>query len=170
MAGNPVATAAFAPALRLATMLSMLAVALIMAAALCGLLPDDLALQAAARARQVDLVAHDARQFASTGDESGLRRLLSHVVDSGFAVGAYARRDDGEVLAVAGEIDLQRQVQAGDPAFVSLDLIGPAGIWGRVGIQFPPLHEGLAAPFGHPLIELCLFVGLGSFVCFTLYL
>jgi len=170
MTGNPVATAAFAPALRLAAMLSMLAVALIMAAALCGLLPDDLALRAAARARQIDLVAHDARQFASTGDESGLRRLLSHVVDSGFAVGAYARRDDGEVLAVAGEIDLQRQVQAGDPAFVSLDLIGPAGIWGRVGIQFPPLHEGLAAPFGHPLIELCLFVGLGSFVCFTLYL
>jgi len=152
-------------------MLSALAVALVVLAALSGLLTDGPALRAAARARHLDLIAHDARQFAATGDEVGLDRLLKHLVDSGFAIGAYARREDGGLLAVAGEIDPKRRARAEDPDFAGIDLLGPTGAWGRVGIALTPLAAGrLPWPFAHPLLPLALFVGLGSLVCYTVYL
>ncbi|MGE3773236.1 MAG: diguanylate cyclase [Gammaproteobacteria bacterium] len=171
MAGSPGTDGALVPALRLAAMLSALTVTLVVAAALCGLVTDGLALRAAARARQLDLVAHDVRQFGVTGDEVGLGRLLKHLVDSDFAVGAYARRDDGGLLAIAGEIDLTRKGRPEDPDFATIDLVGPSGAWGRVGLELTPLGgDGLPGALAHPLVPLTLFIGLGSFVCFTFYL
>lgn len=151
-------------------MLSALAVSLVVAAALCGLLPDRLALRADERARQLEFAAHYARRHAATGDDKELRRLLEHLVESGFVVGAYARRDDGSLLVETGNIDLARKARPDDPDFVAIDLVGPRGTWGRVGLAFEPLRDGLPGPLGHPLVQLGLFVGAGSFLCFTVYL
>lgn len=170
--GRPLGT--LAPALRLAAMLSLVCASLIVLGALLGLVPDGLALRAEGRSRHLELLAHQARQYAAANDEVALGRLVTYVVDSGFALGSYAARADGSVLSVAGAVDLKRRPRPGDADFVILDLAGQAGAWGRLGMALPPLQRmgsGAFASFaGHPLLLLCAFVGLASFACFTFYL
>jgi len=162
--------AAFVPAMRLAAMLSALTVTLLVAAALLGLVPDPLALRAEGRARSLELVTHHARQHMAAGDEAELADLVSHVVDSGLALGSFLERQDGRLLAVAGAVDLKRRPRPDDPDFVVVDLVGPGGAWGRLGIALPPLRASGPYALGHPLLVLCVFVGLVSFPCYMLYL
>ena len=170
MAGNPAAAGTLLPAMRLGGMLALLAVVFVVIAALLGLLPDRLGLTGTARAQQLELVAHDARRYTETGDEEGLARLVTHLVDRGLAAGSYARRDDGSLLTVAGAVDLKRIAKPDDPDFALIELNGKSGAWGRLGVALPPLQRGWPGPLGHPLVQLCAFIGLSTFGCFTLYI
>lgn len=155
-------------------MLSALSAALVMVAALLGLVPDGLALRGEGRSRSVDIVAYQARQYAAVADEAALGRLVDYLVDSGFAVGSYVARADGSLVAVAGAVDLKRRAVPGDVDFVILDLVDQSGAWGKLGIALPPLLDAGAGPLArflmHPLLLLTAFVGLASLPCFTLYL
>jgi len=157
-------------AVRLGAVLSALSIVLVVGAALVGLLPAPHATELAERARIVGLIEHAAGQVARVGDEAALVALVSHAVDSGAASGVYARRRDGSLLTVHGAVDLTREKAAPQPDFALIELEGPGGDWGRIGIAFPPLEGGILGPVGHPLVLVSLFLGLGNFVLCLLYL
>ena len=151
-------------ALRVGAALSGLGIVLVLSAALLDFLPTPRAAVVAEHARVGALLEKAASQVMRVGDEAALVALMTHAVDSGLAGGIYARRVDGSLLTVLGAVDLKREKAPRQPGFMLVELAGPAGRWGTLGIAFPPVEAGLLGALAHPAVFLSLVLGLGGLV------
>jgi len=157
-------------ALRAGVVLSGISIALVLVAALLDFVPSSRAAVLAERTRIGALLEKAASQAMRVGDEAALVALLTHAVENGIASGIYARRVDGSLLTVLGAVDLNREKAPHEPDFKLVELAGPAGTWGTLGVAFPPDEEGLFGALAHPVVSASLFLGLSGLGLCALHL
>lgn len=156
--------------LRRAGILAALSGAVAGALLLCGPLDDPRSLALAERARAVALTRELAQNLLHTGDEAALAALAGDLHRSGTAQGVFARRADGSLLSVHGAVDLSLESEPDAADLALIDLAGPRGRWGRLGLAFAPLPGSVPGLPGHPFVGFALCVAAGNFAAFALWL
>ncbi len=164
------------PAMRVSFGLSSLVVALLLAADLgFGLLPDQAAQLRQQRARTAENVALQAAMLMELAPPRALDRLLHELlVRETSVLSAAVRRDDGSIVAQAGDHAAVWIAAAGgvdriDNISVPLKMNGSE--WGAVELGFQRIGTlGWGRWLHDPVLLLVALLGVGSFICFTLFL
>lgn len=157
-------------ALRKAAPMTALSLMVLALAISLGRLHDPVESAIAERKRVAGLVDQVAHHLIGPGSEAALGALAGEVYRSGLARGVFARRADGSLLTVHGAVDLSLEALPGPSDLAIIDLTGPEGRWGRIGIAFAPLPTGPFGLPGHPFIGLAACLALGNFTAFLLWL
>lgn len=152
--------------------LTFLTVSLLLTAQSVGLVPDQRAAAAKARAQFCELLAAQCSVAASRNDArwmaSGLAQIVGHNPD---ITSAAILRANGRSIYALGPVQKDWQGIAPNvstPDHVQLPVLSNGKWWGTVRIAFRP--AGGAGLWGNPALRLVMFIGGAAFCCFWLYL
>jgi PAS domain S-box-containing protein len=158
----------------LAMGLSALLIALALAASYLGLIPDG---EAAARAQRAS-ISEDLAIIASVlldeDDNEVLQQTLRVMIERQPSLRSIGvRRSDGSLLHVLGSHAQWQATPEGKSTDkqIQVPLWHEGERWGQLEVRFDPLRrEGWRGLLDDPSLRLMAFLGLGSFVLFSLYL
>ncbi|MDK1025431.1 MAG: response regulator [Gammaproteobacteria bacterium] len=150
-------------------------VSLILIAAILGLLPDRDAEVMKSHAALAEAVAANSSVFLTRSDLRRMQATLSIIVERNSDILSAGIRNESEKLMVAiGNHESEwRQSVDGETfrAQVVVPIWQGKNKWGQVELRFAPLRaEGWRGWLSHPLVNLTLFLSVGSFILFFFYL
>jgi PAS domain S-box-containing protein len=158
----------------LAMGLSSLMVTLALAASYLGLIPDGEALARDQRATVAEHIAVITSLLIDEEDPSALAQTLKAVsVRQTTLRSIGVRRVDGTFLHIQGDHSawLPKQGDTSTDAQIQVPLWHDGERWGQLELRFDPLRRtGLFKLLDDPALRLMAFLGISSFIAFSLYL
>lgn len=158
----------------LALGLSSITISLGLLASYIGLIKDPETLRLKERGTVAEMLAVSATTLLDDNDPAVLQQALSRMAERHADIESLGvRRADGELLLTVGRHDVWRPPAAGRPtdSHITVPVWQDGQRWGDLEVRMTPLrHDGGWSAVDDPTLKLSAFLGLTSFLAYSLYL
>jgi diguanylate cyclase (GGDEF)-like protein/putative nucleotidyltransferase with HDIG domain/PAS domain S-box-containing protein len=159
---------------RISICLATLAVGVLLAADVIGLIPDEAGATLRGRVALCEAVALQSSSSMIRGDAAAVSSAIDAVARRNPDIlSAAIRHADGSILLQVGDHATHWKAPPGDTSTIThvrVPIFENRKLWAHVEIAFRPLDSSGWTLIRHPLIRLTLFVAIAAFATFLSYL